>query len=119
MKVEFRIAGGKDPHPHDFSFTETWPVLPSANVVPTTAPKCPYEGQCCGKIDTERSLVENPAGVLSKVLRQHLVLGLGPSPSSDVGEAETVFLVNRVFLPCQKGAVLMKTAKMTNLHSTH
>ena len=30
----------------------------------------------------------------------------------------TVFLVNRVFVPCQKGAVLTKTAKMTNLHST-
>ena len=31
---------------------------------------------------------------------------------------QTVFLVNRVFVPCQKGAVLTKTAKMTNLHST-
>ena len=29
-----------------------------------------------------------------------------------------MFLVNRVFVPCQKGAVLTKTAKMTNLHST-
>ena len=36
-----------------------------------------------------------------------------------VGVAQTVFLVNRVFVPCQKGAVLTKTAKMTNLHSTH
>ena len=33
--------------------------------------------------------------------------------------AQTVVLVNRVFVPCQKGAVLTKTAKMTNLHSTH
>ena len=30
------------------------------------------------------------------------------------GVAETVFLVNRVFVPCQKGAVLTKMAKMTN-----
>ena len=31
---------------------------------------------------------------------------------------QTVFLVNRVFVPCPKGAVLTKTAKMTNLDST-
>ena len=35
------------------------------------------------------------------------------------GVEQTVFLVNRVFVPCQKGAVLMKMATMTNLHSTH
>ena len=29
-----------------------------------------------------------------------------------------MFLVNCVFVPCQKGAVLTKMAKMTNLHST-
>ena len=28
-----------------------------------------------------------------------------------IGVAQTVFLVNRVFVPCQKGAVLTKTAK--------
>ena len=33
--------------------------------------------------------------------------------------AQTVFLVNRAFVSCQKGAVLTKTAKMMNLHSTH
>ena len=33
--------------------------------------------------------------------------------------AQTVFLVNHVFVPCQKGAVLTKTAKMTNLHSIY
>ena len=32
--------------------------------------------------------------------------------------AQTVFLVNRVFAPCQKGAILTKTANMTNLHFT-
>ena len=31
----------------------------------------------------------------------------------------TVFLVNHVFVPCQKGAVLTKTEKMASLHSTH
>ena len=36
-----------------------------------------------------------------------------------IGVAQTVFLVNRVFVPCRKGAVLTKTAKMANLHSTH
>ena len=36
-----------------------------------------------------------------------------------IGVTQTVFLLNRVFVPCQKGAVLTKTAKMTNLHSTH
>ena len=38
-----------------------------------------------------------------------------------VGMAQTVFLDNRVFVfvPCHKGAVLTRTAKMTNLHSTH
>ena len=36
-----------------------------------------------------------------------------------VGVAQTVFLVNRVFVPCQKRAVLTKTAKITNLHPTH
>ena len=34
------------------------------------------------------------------------------------GVAQTVYLVNRVFVPCQKGAILTKTAKMTHLHST-
>ena len=38
---------------------------------------------------------------------------------SHFGVALTVFLVNRVFFPCHKGNVLTKTAKMTNLHSTH
>ena len=28
-------------------------------------------------------------------------------------------LVNSVFVPCQKGAVLTETAKMANLQSTH
>ena len=33
-----------------------------------------------------------------------------------IGMAYTMFLVNRVFVPCQKGAGLTKAAKMTNLH---
>ena len=36
-----------------------------------------------------------------------------------IGVAQTVFLVARVFVPCQEGVVLTKTAKMTNLHSIH
>ena len=38
---------------------------------------------------------------------------------SSVGVAQTAFLVNRVFVAYQKGAVLTRTAKRTNLHSTH
>ena len=34
-----------------------------------------------------------------------------------LGVAQTVFLADRVFVPCHKGAVLAKAAKMTNLHS--
>ena len=36
-----------------------------------------------------------------------------------LGVAQTVFWVNRVFCPLPKGAVLTKTAKVTNLHSTY
>ena len=50
---------------------------------------------------------------ISKVFRTLLVfLGLSRV-------AQTVLLVNHAFVPCQKGAVLTKTAKMMNLHSTH
>ena len=34
---------------------------------------------------------------------------------SKFGVVQTVFLVNRAFVPCQKGAALTKTAKTTNL----
>ena len=34
-----------------------------------------------------------------------------------VAQPRCVFLVNRVFVPCQKGAIFTKTARMTNLHS--
>ena len=45
---------------------------------------------------------------------------LGTIPRNFVyvfGVAQTVFLVKRVFVHCQKGAVSTKTARMTNLHS--
>ena len=51
--------------------------------------------------------------MIQKFVSQALLDGLG------FGMAQTVFLVNHVFVPCQKRAVLTKTAKMTNLHSTH
>ena len=42
---------------------------------------------------------------ISHMLHQYL---------TKVGVAQTVFLVNRVFVPCQKEAVLTKMAKMMN-----
>ena len=42
-----------------------------------------------------------------------------PDSTSKIGVAQTVFLVNGVLVPCQKGAISTKTAKMTNLHSIH
>ena len=51
----------------------------------------------------------------------HGVWGSSRGPLWDLffGLAQTVFLVNRVIVPCQKGAILTKTAKMMNSHSTH
>ena len=56
---------------------------------------------------TGRGLVVKRPGVLSKVQMLNLVLGVG------------VFSLLPTFVPFQKGAVSMKTTKMTNLHSTH
>ena len=36
-----------------------------------------------------------------------------------IGVGQTVFFVNRVFVPCPKGAVLTKTVKIINLHAAH